>query len=150
MRLLSVLLAVAALAAPPALASNVSTFPNEPYDTAGPIQDFRDLFVDPATFPQTLMPVAPLPVPPSGTPAGPHVGPTADLRIPNETLGWVTVTVNGVQVGMLKPMMTGVISGVKPGQYDVTLTMANRFEETRRLTTVATPPPKPEVAPPKP
>ncbi|MBN1334372.1 MAG: hypothetical protein JXB39_00265, partial [Deltaproteobacteria bacterium] len=62
----------------------------------------------------------------------------------NDTIGFVKVTVNGVDVGMLKPMMTGVISGVKPGVYDVTITMANQFQETRRLATVATPPPRPD------
>ncbi len=125
----------AAMLAAPAYASNTKTFPVNPYYSTGTMENFRELYVDPDKFVQSLEPVAPL--------EGAEAPASAQLRIMNDTIGWVMVTVNGVEVGMITPMVEGVLNNVKPGQYEVVIEMANKLRTTYRLSTTAAPPPKP-------
>ena len=76
-----------------------------------------------------------------------HAAPGAQLRIKNDTIGFIKVTINEVEVGLLTPMVEGVLNNVKPGQYDVTFEMANKFRTTYRLSTVPGPPPAPPAEP---
>jgi hypothetical protein len=140
MRLVTTLALAAALFTAPAFASNTTTFPSNPYYSTGTMENFRELYVDPDKFVGGLEPVAPL----EGEVDGP-----AQLRIMNDTIGFLIVTVNGVEVGVLTPMIEGVINGVKPGQYEVVIEMPNKLRTTYRLSTTAAPEAEaaPEAAP---
>lgn len=124
-----------AMLAMPAFATNTKTFPNNPYYSAGVMENFRELYVDPDKFVGSLEPVAAL--------EGGEAQTKAELRIMNDTIGWVMVTINDVEVGMLTPMVEGVLKGVKPGQYEVVIEMANKLRTTYRLSTTAAQAPKP-------
>ncbi len=134
MRLVSTLALAAALLAAPAYATNTKTFPVNPYYSTGKMENFRELYVDPDKFVDGLEPVAPL----EGEAAGPHV-----LRIMNDTIGFLIVTVNGVEVGVLTPMIEGVLHGVPAGQYEVTIEMPNKLRTTYKLSTTPAPEPAP-------
>jgi len=138
MRLPLLLALAGTLLVSPAFASNTTTFPDNPYLSTGTVEGFRWVYVEPDAFVKGLTPVAPL--------GGPEAPVNADLHIKNDTIGWVKVTVNGVEVGILSPLVEGVLHDVKPGQYDVTVEMANKLRTSYRISTVAAPPP----APPKP
>lgn len=135
MRLLLSLVLAGTLLAAPAYATNTHTFPVNPYYSTGTMQNFRELYVDPDKFVQGLEPVAPL--------EGPEAQANAQLRILNDSIGFIKVTVNGTEVGVLTPMVEGVLNNVKPGQYEVVFEMPNGLRTTYRLSTSAAPPPKP-------
>lgn len=116
-----------ALLAAPAAATNTTTFPDEPYYSKGVFENFRELYVEPAEFVKSLKPVAP-------ATSGPATG---DLVVRNDTIGFIYLQVNGTEVGVLTPMMTGILHDLPAGQYDVALRMANGFVETRRVSTTA-------------
>jgi hypothetical protein len=135
MRLLMTLAFACTLLAAPAIASNTKTFPANPYYSTGTMENFRELYVDPDKFVAGLEPAAPL--------EGADAQAASQLRIHNDTIGFVVVTVNGVEVGVLTPHIEGVLNGVKPGQYEVTIEMANKLRTTYRLSTSAAPEPQP-------
>ena len=135
MRLLMTLAFACTLLAAPAIASNTKTFPANPYYSTGTMENFRELYVDPDKFVGGLEPVAPL--------DGADAQAGSQLRILNDTIGFVVVTVNGVEVGVLTPMIEGVLNDVKPGQYEVTIEMANKLRTTYRLSSSAAPAPEP-------
>lgn len=80
--------------------------------TTGPVAGFRQLYLEPDAVPAAL----------GG--AGP-----AWLALPNEVTTWGIVSVNGVRLGQLMPLSTGVIRGVKAGTYDVVLELPNGFQK---------------------
>jgi hypothetical protein len=118
---------------------------NPRYST-GPIENFRQVYVDPAQAPAQLKPAEPK-------------GGTSDLTIYNDRQGWGDVTISGTKIGLLDSLTNGVIHGVAAGTYDVTLTYSNGFVKNLRVstkdtvaagpnttaatTTVAPPPPVP-------
>lgn len=127
-----------------------------------PVQGFRELFVDPEAWIGDLVPVAPVevviapiaPVPAVGMPVAagpgdaevvthlpipkpqPMVPPTGDLVFVNDASGWATVSVNGERVGILGPLATGRLHGVRSGGYDVTLSLSSGYTRTERVQTV--------------
>jgi hypothetical protein len=120
-------------------------FPVNPALTWLGIENFRKLYVDPATFAKTLTPTA-LPQLPatirleglSDGPAistGPSFPPTAALVLPNERNGWAEVAVNGTRVGVIGPLTVGAIHNVKSGTYSVTMTYADGFTDALSLST---------------
>ena len=131
MRLLMTLALAGTLLAAPAYATNTKTFPVNPFYSTGAMENFRELYVDPDKFIGGLEPVAPL--------EGDAAQANAQLRIVNDTIGFLVVTVNGVEVGVITAMVEGVLNGVKPGQYEVTVEMPNKLRTTYRLSTTAGP-----------
>ncbi len=130
MRLVTTLAFAACLLASPAFASNTKTFPNNPYYSTGTMENFRELYVDPDKFVAGLEPVAPL----EG-----EAQEKAQLRIMNDTIGFLIVTINGVEVGVLTPMIEGVLNDIKPGTYEVTIEMPNKMRTTYKLSTTPAP-----------
>jgi hypothetical protein len=127
MRLPLVLALLGSLAAAPVFAGGTTTFPNNPYYSKGAVEGFRWLYVDPDPFVKGLKPVAPL--------EGSEVPSSGELHIRNDTIGWVKVEVNGTEIGILTPTVEGVLHNVAPGQYDVTIEMANKLRTTYRVST---------------
>lgn len=130
MRLITTLALAGALLAAPAYATNTKTFPVNPYYSTGKMENFRELYVDPDKFVAGLEPLAP---------AEGEAATGSQLRIMNDTIGFIKVTVNGVEVGVLTPMIEGVLNDVAPGAYEVTIEMANKLRTTYRLSTTAAP-----------
>ena len=97
---------------------------NPRYST-GPIENFRQVYVDPALAPAQLKPAEPK-------------GGMSDLTIYNDRQGWGDVTVSGTKIGLLDSLTNGVIHGVPAGAYDVTLHYSNGFEKKLRVSTVDT------------
>jgi hypothetical protein len=128
MRLLMTLALAGTLFAAPAFATNTNTFPVNPYYSTGTMENFRELYVDPDKFVQGLEPVAPL--------EGGEAQANAQLHIMNDSIGFIKVTVNGTEVGVLTHMVEG-------GQYEVMYEMPNGFRTTYKLSTTAAAPPKP-------
>ncbi len=135
MRLPMTLALAGTLFAAPAFATNTNTFPVNPYYSTGTMENFRELYVDPDKFVQGLEPVAPL--------EGGEAQANAQLHITNDSIGFIKVTVNGTEVGVLTPMVEGVLNNVKPGQYEVIYEMPNGLRTTYKLSTTAAAPPKP-------
>ena len=94
--------------------------------STGPIENFREIYVDPAQAPAQLKPV-------EAQGAG-----MSDLSIYNDRQGWGDVTVSGTKIGLLDSLTNGVIHGVPAGTYEVTLTYSNGYEKKLRVSTMAT------------
>lgn len=100
------------LVATPALASGGGTMNAfGPYDvnpalTTGGATGFRTLFVDPGEFATLVQPAEAL-------------GDAADdiLHVQNRTSAWTELSINGVRIGIIGPLTTVVLEGVKPGSY---------------------------------
>jgi hypothetical protein len=101
------------------------TYTVNPRYSTGPIENFRDVYVDPAQAPAQLKPAEAQ----SGT---------SDLSIRNDMMGWSEVTVGGTKIGTIDSLTTGVIRGVPAGTYEVTLRYSNGFEKKLRVGTMAT------------
>ena len=128
-----------ALLAGSAGASNVDTFPEDPYNSRGTIENVRYLAVDPDAAVSKLVPK---------TPAADSSG-KADLVIYNPTYIMVTLYVNGMQIGGIEPLDTAIIHGVKPGVYEVAFSMPNGFVQACRLSTGPDAKPEPILDPPQ-
>ena len=102
------------------------TYTVNPRLSTGPIENFREIYVDPAQAPAQLKP------------AEAEGSGTSDLTIYNDMLGWGDVTVSGTKIGLLDSLTNGVIHGVPAGTYEVTLTYSNGFEKKLRISTMAT------------
>jgi len=98
---------------------------NPRYST-GPIENFRQVYVDPAQAPAQLKP------------AEPQGSGMSDLSIYNDRQGWGDVTVSGTKIGLLDSLTNGVIHGVAAGTYEVTLHYSNGFEKKLRISTMNT------------
>ncbi len=125
---LAVLAAAALFLSADSQATNTKTYPVNPYYSSGTMAGFRELYVDPEKYVQSVTP--------SEAVEGGGAERNAELHIYNDTIGWIKVSVNGQEIGILTPMVEGVISNIKAGQYDVTFEMANKFKTTYRLSTV--------------
>jgi hypothetical protein len=130
MRLFLTLAFAGSLLAAPAIASNTKTFPNNPYYSTGVMENFRELYVDPDKFVEGLEPVAPL----EG-----EAQPKSELHLMNDTIGFIKVSINGVEVGVITPLVEGVVHGLPAGQYEVVYEMPNGFRTTYKLATTSAP-----------
>ena len=101
------------------------TYTVNPRLSTGPIENFREIYVDPAQAPAQLKP--------SEAQSG-----SSDLSIRNDTMGWSEVTVGGTKIGTIDSLTTGVIHGVPAGTYDVVLRYSNGFEKKLRVGTMNT------------
>jgi hypothetical protein len=101
------------------------TYTVNPRFSTGPIENFRDIYVDPAQTPAQLKPVEA------------QTG-TSDLSILNDFMGWGEVTVGGTKIGTIDSLTTGVIHGVPAGTYEVVLRYSNGFEKKLRVSTMST------------
>jgi hypothetical protein len=98
---------------------------NPRYST-GPIENFRQVYVDPAQAPAQLKPTQP------------QGSGMSDLTIYNDRQGWGDVTVSGMKIGLLDSLTKGVIHGVPSGTYDVMLQYSNGFQKTLHVSTMDT------------
>ncbi len=104
------------LATPTALAASGKFNAFGPYDvnpalTTGDAVGFRQLFLDPAQVGSLLEPAEAL-------------GDSTDdaLHIDNRSTAWMELSVSGVRVGIIGPLTSVVLQGVKPGLYETTQT----------------------------
>jgi hypothetical protein len=102
------------------------TYTVNPRYSTGPIENFRDVYVDPAQAPAQLKPSE-------------AQGGTSDLSIRNEMMGWTEVTVGGTKIGTIDSLTTGVVRGVPAGTYEVVLRYSNGFEKKLRVSTMTAP-----------
>ncbi len=122
------LVALGFLAATPAVAGSGTHNAFGPYDvnptlTQGTAEGFRQLYVDPDKLGELLQPVE-------------AVGDTADdrLEVENRTSAWTELTVSGVRVGIVGPLTSVVLHGVKPGAYETSQVGPTGFTTTRTFT----------------
>jgi hypothetical protein len=131
MRSLLVLMCSFALAAgaqaresAPVMTDHGAELPFDPYKhdtqlTTGRMEGFRRLFVDPNTFPDTIVPAT------EGA-----EGAKGDLPIHNDTSTWVHVAIGDTRIGQVRPYDTAVIHDVKPGTYTIQFTMPHGYTWT--------------------
>ncbi len=125
------LLTFGLLTAPPAIAGSGQHNAFGPYDvnpalTEGQAEGFRQLYVDPARLGELLQPSEAL-------------ADTADdvLEVENRTSAWSELTVAGVRVGIVGPLTTVVLHGVKPGAYEAQLLGPTGFTTSRTFTSAS-------------
>lgn|GEM_PF-3099822 len=109
--------------------------------SAGRLENFFKVFVDPDGFADGLVPTAPpdLPRPPAGQPAtGPSFPPKGQLVLINDRVGEATYTIGGTEVGVIKSLTEAVVHDVRTGCYDVTRAYMDDHVQTDRVCTVAT------------
>lgn len=137
------LLAFALLIADPALAQDMPlrplTYNLDPKLTEGACANFRELYVDPASFVASLKPARPptmaSPALTSTAGASPDAGvatavnapPTGTLFIVNDRGSWAEVAVNGTRLGKIGPYIVGTVGPVPSGGYTVDLTYSNGY-----------------------
>jgi hypothetical protein len=102
------------------------TYTVNPRLTTGPIENFRELYVDPAAVPAQLKP------------AEAQSGTATDLSVRNDLTSWTEVTIAGTKIGVLDALTNGVIHGVAAGTYDVVMHYPNGFEKKLRVNTMST------------
>jgi hypothetical protein len=100
------------------------TYVGNPKFSTGPIENFRDVYVDPAVTPAQLKPST------AGTG-------TSDLTVRNDLTGWAEVTISGQKIGVITALTAGVIHGVPSGTYDVLMHYSNGFDKRMQLTTAS-------------
>jgi hypothetical protein len=137
MRTLLVLLATAALAMSAEARESAPPFTDrgpdlafDPYKhdtllTTGRMEGFRRLFVDPATWPDTINPTTAA------------EGAKADLPIHNEANSYVHVSVGGTRIGQIRPFDTAVIHDVKPGAYTIEFVLPHGYKWSETAETTA-------------
>ena len=101
--------------------------------STGQIENFRELYVNPAQVGKSLQPVGKLG--PVGRMQSPR-GKRASIPIVNETSSYAEVSVNGVKIGVIDALQNGAIHDVPPGVYEVTFGLQNGYEETRSIATL--------------
>ncbi len=129
---------VSAFLALSAMASNVDTFPVDPYNSSGTFENIRYLAVDPDSALKILEPAKP----------AESDSATADLIIHNPTYIMATLYVNGLQIGGIEPLDTAILHGVKAGVYEVALALPNGYVDACRLSTGPDAKPEPILDPP--
>ncbi len=98
-------------------------FPADPSRSKGPIEGFRQVFLDPKDL-ASLTPV--------------EAGGSGDtLVLPNDTSTSIEVLVGGVSVGIIGPFETGRLHGVAPGTYEITWKMPHGYTFTRQVATTS-------------
>lgn len=122
----------------PSLPSRPLTYPVDTKLSTGGIENFRSLFVDPATVGANLKPKGTLAVRHSA-PAG-ATGVTspgaAALPILNTMSSFAEVSVNGTRIGVIGPLTNGAIHGLQSGVYEVTFKAENKFERVVSVETI--------------
>jgi hypothetical protein len=130
----------------------------------GRIEGFRKLYVDPATFADTLTPVAPIVVEPiappvaasqaggagetpaategaapepAPRPTAPSLPPRGDLVVENVTSAWADIAINGQKVGRIGPIDHAVLHDVKTGIYEITFTHPDGHTWSEKHPTIA-------------
>jgi hypothetical protein len=116
-------------------AKRPDTYTLDPRLTAGPIENFRELFVDPTTVIPQLAPVADA-----------EPGAVGDLAVKNDFTAMTEVSISGTKIGVLGALTDGVIRGVPKGTYDVVMRYANGFEHREQVSTSGVVP-APKTAP---
>lgn len=139
---LLVLASVEAIAAAPELKMVMADprLPNKPTThilddrvSTGLVENFRELYVNPAQVGKSLEPVGKLgPVGRMLSPAGKR----ASIPIVNETSSYAEVSVNGVKIGVIDALQNGAIHDVPHGLYEVTFGLQNGYTETRTVHTL--------------
>ncbi len=113
----------------PRLPSRTTTFVVDATQSTGKMENFREIWVSPARVGATLAPTG------EADPA-PVVDPAAtSLPIRNSTGSYATITVNGVELGVVDAFTNAAVHGVTPGLYEVKATLQNGFAETRTVAT---------------
>jgi len=143
--ILPALLAVAALdasAAQPELKMVMADprLPNKPTThilddrvSTGRIENFRELYVNPAQIGESLKPVGKLgPVGQMLSPSGQR----ASIPVVNETSSYAEVSINGIKIGVIDALQNGAIHDVPHGMYEITFGLQNGYEETRTIHTL--------------
>jgi outer membrane protein OmpA-like peptidoglycan-associated protein len=143
--ILSAFLAVAALpafAAQPELKMVMADprLPNKPTThilddrvSTGRIENFRELYVNPAQIGESLKPVGKL------GPVGKMLSPAnkrASIPVVNETSSYAEISINGVKIGVIDALQNGAIHDVPHGLYEITFGLQNGYEETRTIHTL--------------
>ena len=101
--------------------------------STGRIENFRELYVNPAQIGESLKPKGKLgPVARMNNPRGK----SASIPIVNETSSYAEISVNGVKIGVIDALQNGAIHDVPPGLYEITFGLQNGYEETRTVATL--------------
>ncbi len=101
--------------------------------STGIVENFRELYVNPAQVGKSLQPVGKL------GPVGRMLSPSserASIPIVNETSSYAEVSVNGVRIGVIDALQNGAIHDVPHGLYEVTFGLQNGYTETRTVHTL--------------
>ena len=100
------------------------TYPANPDLTAGKIENFFSLYIDPDAAAATLKPKTPT-----------RNNTTESLPIVNIAMAWQEVTIDGTKIGTIGPLTTGAIHGVSAGEYVVKMTSSTGYTSTARVQT---------------
>jgi len=101
--------------------------------STGRIENFRELYVNPAQIGESLKPKGKLgPVARMSNPKGK----SASIPVVNETSSFAEVSINGVKIGVIDALQNGAIHDVPAGLYEVTFGLQNGYEETRTVATL--------------
>ncbi|MCB9780739.1 MAG: OmpA family protein [Alphaproteobacteria bacterium] len=110
-------------------------------NSAPPVENFTDVYVDPMTLAERLKPAAPpaAPTPPAGQPASaPSFPPKGVLPIINKRLGEATITVNDIEIGQVHSLTEAALHDVKWGCYDVQFAYEDDSVHKEQLCTTST------------
>lgn len=101
--------------------------------STGRIENFRELYVNPAQIGESLKPKGKLgPVARMSNPKGK----SASIPIVNETSSYAEISVNGVKIGVIDALQNGAIHDVPAGTYEITFGLQNGYEEVRTVATL--------------
>ncbi len=101
--------------------------------STGRIENFRELYVNPAQIGESLSPIGQLgPVGKMQSPANQR----ASIPIVNETSSYAEISVNGVKIGVIDALQNGAIHDVPHGIYEVTFGLQNGYQETHTVNTL--------------
>jgi outer membrane protein OmpA-like peptidoglycan-associated protein len=121
------------------LPSRPTTYVVDDHLTNGPVENFRELYVDPAALGKKLSPKKAITAP--GVDGAPGIAakvkPTASLPIINLSSSYADVTVNGTKIGRIGPLTNGALHSVKAGVYEVGFKLQNGYELTKEVQTVS-------------
>lgn len=112
------------------LPSRPTTYVVDDHLTEGAVENFRELYVDPAALGKQLEPTSPL----KGL-AKAKAG--TSLPIINLSSSYADVTINGTSVGRIGPLTNGAIHDVKSGVYEVGFKLQNGYVLTKKVETVS-------------
>ncbi|MEC7985928.1 MAG: hypothetical protein VX278_12250 [Myxococcota bacterium] len=100
-----------------------TTHPKDPALSSGTIVNFQRLYINPEQ-----LQIAPNP---STEKDGKQ-----DLPVVNRTTAWVDIEISGQKIGRIGPLTTGLIKGVRAGEYNVTYTVEHmQYAYTERTPT---------------
>jgi outer membrane protein OmpA-like peptidoglycan-associated protein len=122
----------------PSLPSRATTYVVDDLLTSGPVENFREVFVDPAALGAKLKPSAApkVPRPEGAVGVGPSIPGKASLPISNISSSYAEIEINGDKIGIIGPLTSGAIHGVRSGTYAVTFTLQNGYTVTKKVGTM--------------